>query len=47
MVESPMYERLMRLVAAIEKASELDAWDDQHSKVVCGLNDAYQSGIYR
>lgn len=43
MVESPMYERLMRLVAAIEKASELDAWDDQHNKVVCGLNEANNS----
>lgn len=43
MVESPMYERLMRLVAAIDKASELDAWDDQHNKVVCGLNEANNS----
>ena len=43
MVESPMYERLMRLVAAIEKASALDAWDDQHNKVVCGLNEANNS----
>lgn len=43
MVESPMYERLMRLVAAIEKASALDAWDDEHNKVVCGLNEANNS----
>ena len=43
MVESPMYERLMRLVAAIDKASELDAWDDQHNTVVCGLNEANNS----
>ena len=33
----------MRLVAAIDKASELDAWDDQHNKVVCGLNEANNS----
>ena len=43
MVESPMYERLMKLVAAIEKASALDAWDDQHNAVVCGLNEANNS----
>ena len=40
MVESPMYERLMKLVAAIEKASALDAVDDQHNAVVCGLYEA-------
>ena len=43
MVESPMYERLMKLVAAIEKASALDAVDDQHNAVVCGLNEANNS----
>lgn len=43
MVESPMYERLMKLVDAIEKASALDAWDDQHNAVVCGLNEANNS----
>lgn len=43
MVDSPMYERLMRLVAAIEKASALDAWDDEHNTVVCGLNEANNS----
>ena len=43
MVESPMYERLMKLVDAIEKASALDALDDQHNAVVCGLNEANNS----
>lgn len=43
MVESPMYERLMRLVTAIESASALDAWDDEHGAVVSGLNEANDS----
>ena len=40
MVDSPMYDRLMRLVAAIESASALDASDDEHNTIVCGLNEA-------
>ena len=40
MVDSPMYERLMRLVAAIESASALDASDNEHNTIVCGLNEA-------
>lgn len=40
MVESPMYDRLMRLVAAIESASALDASDNEHNTIVCGLNEA-------
>ena len=40
MVESPMYERLMQLVAAIETASALDASDNEHNTIVCGLNEA-------
>ena len=43
MVESPMYERLMQLVAAIETASALDASDHEHNTVVCGLNEANNS----
>ena len=43
MVESPMYERLMQLVAAIETASALDASDHEHNAVVCGLNEANNS----
>jgi len=43
MVESPMYERLMQLVAAIEAASALDASDHEHNAVVCGLNEANNS----
>ena len=43
MVESPMYERLMQLVAAIEKASALDASDNEHNTIVCGLNEANNS----
>lgn len=43
MVESPMYERLMKLVAAIETASALDASDHEHNTVVCGLNEANNS----
>lgn len=43
MVESPMYERLMQLVAAIETASALDAADHEHNTVVCGLNEANNS----
>lgn len=43
MVESPMYERLMQLVAAIEAASALDASDHEHNTVVCGLNEANNS----
>lgn len=40
MVDSPMYDRLMRLVAAIESASALDASDNEHNTIVCGLNEA-------
>ena len=40
MVDSPMYDRLMRLVAAIESASALDASDDEHNTIVCGLSEA-------
>lgn len=40
MVDSPMYDRLMRLVAAIESAAALDASDDEHNTIVCGLNEA-------
>lgn len=40
MVDSPMYDRLMRLVAAIESASALDASDDEHNTIVCGLTCA-------
>ena len=40
MVDSPMYDRLMRLVAAIESASALGASDDEHNTIVCGLNEA-------
>lgn len=40
MVDSPMYDRLMRLVAAIETASALDASDNEHNTIVCGLNEA-------
>ena len=40
MVDSPMYERLMRLVAAIESSSALDASDNEHNTIVCGLNEA-------
>lgn len=43
MVDSPMYDRLMRLVAAIDSASALDATDDDHNAVVCGLNEANNS----
>ncbi len=43
MVESPMYERLMQLVAAIETASALDASDNEHNTIVCGLNEANNS----
>jgi len=38
-----MYDRLMRLVAAIESASALDASDDEHNTIVCGLNEANNS----
>lgn len=40
MVDSAMYDRLMRLVAAIESASALDASDNEHNTIVCGLNEA-------
>lgn len=40
MVDSPMYDRLMRLVAALESASALDASDNEHNTIVCGLNEA-------
>lgn len=40
MVDSPMYDRLMRLVAAIESASALAASDNEHNTIVCGLNEA-------
>ena len=43
MVDSPMYDRLMRLVAAIDSASALDATDDDHNAIVCGLNEANNS----
>lgn len=35
MVDSPMYDRLMRLVAAIESAAALDASDDEHNIPSC------------
>ena len=40
MVDSPMYDRLMRLVAALDSASALDASDNEHNTIVCGLNEA-------
>lgn len=43
MVESPMYDRLMRLVSALESAEALVASDDEHNAIVCGLNEANNS----
>lgn len=43
MVDSPMYDRLMRLVSALESAEALVASDDEHNAIVCGLNEANNS----
>ena len=43
MVDSPMYDRLMRLVAALESAEALVASDGEHNAIVCGLNEANNS----
>ena len=43
MVDSPMYDRLMRLVSALEGAEALVASDDEHNAIVCGLNEANNS----
>lgn len=47
MVDSPMYDRLMRLVAALESAEALVASDGEHNAIVCGLNEANNSKIGR
>ena len=43
MVDSPMYDRLMRLVSALESAEALVASDGEHNAIVCGLNEANNS----
>lgn len=43
MVDSPMYDRLMRLVSALESAEALVASDDEHNAIICGLNEANNS----
>lgn len=43
MVDSPMYDRLMSLVSALESAEALVASDDEHNAIVCGLNEANNS----
>lgn len=38
-----MYDRLMRLVSALESAEALVASDGEHNAIVCGLNEANNS----
>lgn len=43
MAHSPMYHRLMMFVKAAERNLQLEQYDDLHSQVITGLDEASES----